>query len=472
MKYLYLILLVLIVYYVFKNIYSNYSNSEHFDPSLVPVSSIITLAKVAQKLVDGNGTLTNPGNLQIGVPSAPGNLKVTGTTELNGESTTITGVTRINGGTSIYGTLSTTGYTAIGGNTTIAGNTTTSGYITASGTNAPRVDFIGSGGGQHMYSYIQTPTLHMGPGWNEGDIIESKAKAGLLFTSDSNNGVTVLGKFGVTGNVNIGGELTVGHTKGGRVVTDNIKALTYFDSDNKPRLQFYGKDGHNYYTLGKVDPDPAKPDDPRAFGTKHVFRGPEGLDSACTVEMMGNASVAGNLDIGPITMAELLQLKLMLRAMRYDIPFIRHVALCTPATPIVLVDGFVNNATGNASAWPFQIGDYPRLDTNYPYTDQGSGGSATSKAPAGDRMDLVFIYPGYGFIGWSGYNFENDNKSQTPLTLNNTSKEILYYHLFNGRSSTLDNVNNFGVNLHDVTNPSSGSVNLQNHLSSFKAYKL
>jgi hypothetical protein len=54
MKYLYLlllVLLVLIVYYVFKNIYSNYSNSEHFDPSLVPVSSIITLAKVAQKLV-------------------------------------------------------------------------------------------------------------------------------------------------------------------------------------------------------------------------------------------------------------------------------------------------------------------------------------------------------------------------------------------------------------------------------------
>ena len=56
---------------MFSNLYQNYSSSEHFDPSLVPVSSIVTLAKVAQKLVDGGGTLTNPGNLQIGASVGP-----------------------------------------------------------------------------------------------------------------------------------------------------------------------------------------------------------------------------------------------------------------------------------------------------------------------------------------------------------------------------------------------------------------
>ena len=61
------------------------SEPETFDPSLVPVSSIVTLAKVAQKLVDGNGTLTNPGNLTV-----TGNMAVNGNLKVNGiiESTT------------------------------------------------------------------------------------------------------------------------------------------------------------------------------------------------------------------------------------------------------------------------------------------------------------------------------------------------------------------------------------------------
>ena len=56
----------IVLYFVLTAIFDNFNlEQENFDPSLVPVSSIVTLAKVAQKLVNGNGTLTNPGNLTL-----------------------------------------------------------------------------------------------------------------------------------------------------------------------------------------------------------------------------------------------------------------------------------------------------------------------------------------------------------------------------------------------------------------------
>ena len=103
MKYIYLLFGLIIIYLLYCY-YRKYSNQENFDPSLVPVSSIVTLAKVAQKLVDGGGTLTNPGNLQIGLPSAGalGNLRVTGTNIVDGVSTFNNPVT-INGTTNFTG---------------------------------------------------------------------------------------------------------------------------------------------------------------------------------------------------------------------------------------------------------------------------------------------------------------------------------------------------------------------------------
>ena len=81
------------------------AEQENFDPSLVPVSSIVTLAKVAQKLVNGNGTLTNPGNLQIGATGTTpgGNLTVTGNSTVMGNST-------VNGTASIFGGSSDKGF--------------------------------------------------------------------------------------------------------------------------------------------------------------------------------------------------------------------------------------------------------------------------------------------------------------------------------------------------------------------------
>ena len=83
---LYYSIFAIILYFVLTQVFENFNiEQENFDPSLVPVSSIVTLAKVAQKLVNGNGTLTNPGNLQIGASaSAPGYLTVTGNIQANG----------------------------------------------------------------------------------------------------------------------------------------------------------------------------------------------------------------------------------------------------------------------------------------------------------------------------------------------------------------------------------------------------
>ena len=123
------LLLGVFLYFLFTYILENYLvEQENFDPSLVPVSSIVTLAKVAQKLVNGNGTLTNPGNLQIGkdVGATSGNLTVTGKTAIG--STTM-GDKTLN----VTGTLGVSGDTTVGGSMGVVGNTTVGGKLDVNG---------------------------------------------------------------------------------------------------------------------------------------------------------------------------------------------------------------------------------------------------------------------------------------------------------------------------------------------------
>jgi hypothetical protein len=160
MKYLYILLTCLILFYLISRYFEKYYSQENFDPSLVPVSSIITLAKVAQKIVDGNGTLTNPANLNIGTPSAVGNLLVTGDSTTNGNSTvgdslfvdkdtSITGNLGVAGSSllndsRVTGSLNVIGYTKIDGATTpgatsltVTGNTKINGATTLGATSTP-----------------------------------------------------------------------------------------------------------------------------------------------------------------------------------------------------------------------------------------------------------------------------------------------------------------------------------------------
>jgi hypothetical protein len=142
------LLLGVFLYFLFTYVLENYLvEQENFDPSLVPVSSIVTLAKVAQKLVNGNGTLTNPGNLQIGKDmQATGALTVTGKTAIG--STTI-GDKTLN----VTGTVGVSGDTNVGGNTTVGGKLDVTGNTTLGGLYTKF-----SNGSTFPYSIIRNPT--------------------------------------------------------------------------------------------------------------------------------------------------------------------------------------------------------------------------------------------------------------------------------------------------------------------------
>jgi len=109
MKYIYFLFIIIILYLIY-NYYLNCN--ENFDSSLIPVSSLVTLSTFSQNLLKNN-TLTHPGNLQIGINSAPGDLTVTG-------NTTVTDI-------SSYGTSGVPSNMQINGQTTFNGNNTLNG---------------------------------------------------------------------------------------------------------------------------------------------------------------------------------------------------------------------------------------------------------------------------------------------------------------------------------------------------------
>jgi hypothetical protein len=196
--YFYLLLSV-ILYLLFTRVLENYIVSqENFDPSLVPVSSIVTLAKVAQKLVNGNGTLTNPGNLQIGASTgSPGNLTVTGNNTING-NTTLGGTLGVTGATTLN-TLGITGATTVGGTLGVTGNTTVGGTLGVTG-------------------------------------------ATTLNTLGVTGATTVGGTLGVTGattlsSLNTSAKLTLPHS------------VWHQSNDGKNRL-YYGNNSHTYFGTG------------------------------------------------------------------------------------------------------------------------------------------------------------------------------------------------------------------------------
>ena len=112
MRTIYILLISIIVIYLIYQVCQKYITQENFDPSLVPVSSIISLANMAQKLVTGSGTFTFPNNFSIGsTTTAPHDLIVTS-------------YASIGGNTSIGGNM------IVGDNTTIKGNSTITQSVT------------------------------------------------------------------------------------------------------------------------------------------------------------------------------------------------------------------------------------------------------------------------------------------------------------------------------------------------------
>jgi hypothetical protein len=248
MQYLYILLLGLIIYYIISRYYENYR--ENFDPSLVPVSSIVTLAKVAQKLVDGGGTLTSPGNLTLGTPSAVGNLIVTGTSTTSGNQTVggtlgVTGTSTLTGNTTVGGTLGVTGASTVGGNTTVGGTLGVIGASTLTGNTT-----VGG-------------TL------------------GVTGASTLTGNTTIGGTLGVTGNTTIGGNLTGGNislTKTNLNTSSATNAELSSDTTNWKSLMILGNTAAN--------------------------NGGRNISMWDNVKINGNTTIGGSLTIGSITLSE------------------------------------------------------------------------------------------------------------------------------------------------------------------------
>jgi hypothetical protein len=130
MKYIYILLFCIIGVYLIFKFNENYSTFENFDPSLVPVSSIITLAKITEKLIDIDGNLIFPANFTINK-----NVTVTGNATIEDDF-------------------------IIGGNNNIAGQLNTqSGYETINGAlYTPLI--IGSGPSSSLNIYSPTVTVN------------------------------------------------------------------------------------------------------------------------------------------------------------------------------------------------------------------------------------------------------------------------------------------------------------------------
>ena len=52
MRYIYIILIIIILYYIFTNLLQTYLNQENFDSTLVPVPSIVSLAQIVKHIVN------------------------------------------------------------------------------------------------------------------------------------------------------------------------------------------------------------------------------------------------------------------------------------------------------------------------------------------------------------------------------------------------------------------------------------
>jgi hypothetical protein len=128
MRYIYILLICLVIFYLVLIIYQKNITKENFDPSLVPVPAIVTLAKVAQNISDKLGTLINPGNLSIGSYTA------TAFTDL-----LVTGNTVINPANSVSNTPNLSVYI----DEIVSGNFTNNSLISTSSINAPSANLNG-----------------------------------------------------------------------------------------------------------------------------------------------------------------------------------------------------------------------------------------------------------------------------------------------------------------------------------------
>jgi len=430
-KYIYLLLFVLVLYYLLTNIVQKYSNEtqkEDFDPSLVPVSSIVTLAKVAQKLVDGGGTLTNPGNLNIGIDSAPGNLTVTGTTTLKGPNTTVNGILGVNGASIFNSDVSVVG-------TVNAPLIVTDRIITSTDSKGSQgIQLFGKDHNNYYNSGTGNTHIFRGEG---GEPTKGNVIVG--------NDLTVVNKLTVTGNE---------HKLSGK--TSIIGDATKEKDPLLGVLSIEDKSGNSWaFTAGAKTEKPGIP--PNALGILgygsdkggvriadignngdaafyHNFTISKDAAVGNNLNVLKDTKITGKLCLGNTCMSEhtlntFLFPKMTLIRSRYpNQDWLKSVV--DDIYPIFFWDGGLD---------PEGIGYLIRPGLEIPNLNRDNLWDNQIWNPnwdynASDRWDHLAVAPGYGVIIWDNINYKNDSGTADGKVFENKETTAKYYNLKDSNS--------------------------------------
>ena len=291
--FLYVLISIIVVYYITTR-YIWCDEQENFDPSLVPVSSIVTLAKVAQKLVDGNGTLTNPGNLNVngslnigttralpgGGWAASGNLNVQNGIISNGASAGIYFADR--SGSSNYGVWS----------SNMVGTTVWNVFGTNQNVNIIQIENSGTYVGINTNSSITgkgtsgVPALNITQPDPKGDPAKNIGinaggtdikTTGVISASTiiANSGATINGNAQVNGGITATADSSFGPHL---TVHGDMKARNYYGENNGPVIVGYND----------IDGAPGL----KVWGNAEITK---------NLTVTGNATINGNIKAGSLT---------------------------------------------------------------------------------------------------------------------------------------------------------------------------
>lgn len=145
----------------------------------------------------------------------------------------------------------------------------------------------------------------------------------------------------------------------------------------------------------------------------------------------------------------------------------RGILLCSPENPCIGVNGWMNS--GNPAYALLNIGQ-GNIST-ITITDGNYDGRIYT-GDLNDSLNFIVLYPGYGFKGWTNFNYVNDNGSTTPVKFENTTGTIQWYSLGNGVSSEGNNIVTYGINLNESSPPQLIPGGFWDSLSSYQTYAL
>ena len=533
--FLYVLIAIIVVYY-FISRYIWCDEQENFDPSLVPVSSIVTLAKVAQKLVDGNGTLTNPGNLTVtGNLTVSGKVTTNGGVYLNASGGQPNGINIINSPNifNVVNTANTTGLISDSlifwkdqpGRLTIVGRKDDNSDYSWPGVNIDGKSStitcnnatINGGSISVLYnSWLITPgtsALHIANAYSDDPtkVVHTPLHCGAVWVKGPGACLIMCDRKNANENVNNystwyntdnitrlwttnkyystppGDIFTIDNLSGDMYINGAIRASTTISYTGTPPTDGYGNvERIRHSTHGTIFTSTGYGGNPicdTTIPSQNWYNGftwsstNDGSKFNNIMTLNGNTGVLttkGGLQIGNTTLNELqlIQLTAAINVGFTHPQLLRAIKICSPTYPVVFIDGDVDN--GNL--FPFKPSEeIPYLSSfvgRWSTVNDWNALTTFTTGSGNDMFDFVLVYPGYSVDCWTSYNYVNDDNSLTPLTYKNNTNNILYWRIENNVNSDGDNILNYGIQLANNGAPGASNPNPVNKISSIKVPKI